>query len=167
MTNQRRRSSSTSIYEIIPVEVSLVVAVESFFQMSSDTDTEVNPPAEVDVQTKNKSLKKKKRKLEQGNETPAVTKKTTKKRKLEEPVEEETAEDAPTTGKSFPLEWPEVMESFSGTFTVSGGNLTSLSFESLLERGVSDLTLKAINEMKLTTMTEIQAKSIGPLLEGR
>jgi superfamily II DNA/RNA helicase len=49
----------------------------------------------------------------------------------------------------------------------SGGNLTSLSFESLSEHGVSDLTIKAINEMKLTTMTEIQAKSIGPLLEGR
>jgi len=49
----------------------------------------------------------------------------------------------------------------------SGGHLTSLSFESLSERGVSDLTLKAINEMKLTTMTEIQAKAIGPLLEGR
>ena len=49
----------------------------------------------------------------------------------------------------------------------SGGNLTSLTFESLAERGVSDLTLKAITEMKLTTMTEIQAKSIGPLLEGR
>ena len=49
----------------------------------------------------------------------------------------------------------------------SGGSLTSLTFESLAERGVSDLTLKAITEMKLTTMTEIQAKSIGPLLEGR
>jgi superfamily II DNA/RNA helicase len=49
----------------------------------------------------------------------------------------------------------------------SGGHLTSISFESLSERGVSDLTLKAIAEMKLTTMTEIQAKSIGPLLEGR
>ncbi|CAF3391595.1 unnamed protein product [Rotaria sp. Silwood1] len=53
------------------------------------------------------------------------------------------------------------------SITPSGGHLTSVSFESLSERGVSDLTLKAINEMKLTTMTEIQAKSIGPLLEGR
>ncbi|CAF4713505.1 unnamed protein product, partial [Rotaria socialis] len=51
--------------------------------------------------------------------------------------------------------------------TVSGGNLTSVSFDSLSERGVSDSTIKAISEMKLTTMTEIQAKSIGPLLEGR
>jgi superfamily II DNA/RNA helicase len=55
----------------------------------------------------------------------------------------------------------------AGSVIPSGGNLTSLSFESLSERGVSDLTLKAISEMKLTTMTEIQAKSIGPLLEGR
>ena len=49
----------------------------------------------------------------------------------------------------------------------SGGNLTSVTFESLNERGVSALTLKAISEMKLTTMTEIRTKSIGPLLEGR
>lgn len=84
--------------------------------MSSDTDTEVNPPAEVDVQTKNKSLKKKKRKLEQGNETPAVIKKTTKKRKLEESVEEETAEEVPTTGKSIPWERSEVMASFLRCF---------------------------------------------------
>ncbi len=55
----------------------------------------------------------------------------------------------------------------SGTFIPSGGSLTSLSFDSLSERDVSDSTLKAIKEMKLTTMTEIQAKSIGPLLEGR
>lgn len=45
--------------------------------------------------------------------------------------------------------------------------MTSVTFDSLAERGVSDLTLKALKEMKLTTMTEIQAKSIGPLLEGR
>lgn len=49
----------------------------------------------------------------------------------------------------------------------SGGTLSSVSFESLSERGVSELTLKGIKDMNLTTMTEIQAKSIGPLLEGR
>ena len=54
-----------------------------------------------------------------------------------------------------------------GTMTSSGGHLTSTTFESLSERGVSDLTIKALNEMKLSTMTEIQAKTIGPLLEGR
>ena len=54
-----------------------------------------------------------------------------------------------------------------GTYIPSGGHLTSVSFDSLSERGVSDLTIKAIQEMKLTTMTEIQAKAIGPLLEGR
>ena len=49
----------------------------------------------------------------------------------------------------------------------SGGNLTSVTIESLSERGVSDLTLTVISEMKLTTLIEIQAESIGPLLEGQ
>lgn len=38
---------------------------------------------------------------------------------------------------------------------------------SALEGTVSDETLKAIGDMGFTTMTEIQAKSIPPLLEGR
>lgn len=44
-------------------------------------------------------------------------------------------------------------------------DLTDLSFNSLKGR-VSDETLKAIAEMEFTTMTEIQAKSISPLLDG-
>ena len=39
-------------------------------------------------------------------------------------------------------------------------------FKSLKDK-VSDLTLKAIEEMGFTTMTEIQSKTIEPLLEGR
>uniref|UniRef100_H2YSB3 ATP-dependent RNA helicase n=1 Tax=Ciona savignyi TaxID=51511 RepID=H2YSB3_CIOSA len=41
------------------------------------------------------------------------------------------------------------------------------SFSSLSTLGVSELTLKAIEEMGFTHMMEIQAKSIPPLLEGR
>jgi len=41
------------------------------------------------------------------------------------------------------------------------------SFASLASLGVSDLTLKAIEDMGFTHMMEIQAKSIPPLLEGR
>ncbi|XP_076822825.1 uncharacterized protein LOC143469136 [Clavelina lepadiformis] len=45
--------------------------------------------------------------------------------------------------------------------------LQDTSFSSLAALGVSDLTLKAIEEMGFTHMMEIQAKSIPPLLEGR
>lgn len=43
---------------------------------------------------------------------------------------------------------------------------TDRTFSSLKDR-VSKETLKAIEEMEFSTMTEIQAKSIGPLLDGR
>lgn len=39
-----------------------------------------------------------------------------------------------------------------------------MEFKSLIEKQVSDLTLKAIEEMKFTTMTEIQEKTVIPLL---
>jgi ATP-dependent RNA helicase DDX18/HAS1 len=42
-----------------------------------------------------------------------------------------------------------------------------MEFKSLIEKQVSDLTLKAIEEMKFTTMTEIQEKTVIPLLEGK
>jgi ATP-dependent RNA helicase DDX18/HAS1 len=85
-----------------------------------------------------------------------------RKQKKQKSEEEEinTDEDQNNTTEENKIE-------ITGSVIPSGGNLTSLSFESLSEHGVSDLTIKAINEMKLTTMTEIQAKSIGPLLEGR
>ncbi|XP_039260689.2 uncharacterized protein LOC120336946 [Styela clava] len=41
------------------------------------------------------------------------------------------------------------------------------SFASLAKLGVSDATLKSVSEMGFTHMTEIQHKSIPPLLEGR
>jgi ATP-dependent RNA helicase DDX18/HAS1 len=42
-----------------------------------------------------------------------------------------------------------------------------MEFKSLIEKQVSDLTLKAIEEMKFTTMTEIQEKTVIPLLDGK
>lgn len=44
--------------------------------------------------------------------------------------------------------------------------LSSREFKSL-EGKVSDGTLKAVEEMGFTTMTEIQSRAIPPLLEGR
>ena len=44
--------------------------------------------------------------------------------------------------------------------------LTDTSFESLKEK-VCELTLKGINDMGFTHMTEIQFKAIPHLLEGR
>ena len=50
-------------------------------------------------------------------------------------------------------------------FTLASSNVDT-SFESLKE-SVSEKTLKAISEMGFTHMTEIQHKSIAPLLNGR
>lgn len=44
--------------------------------------------------------------------------------------------------------------------------LSNRSFESLNDK-VCELTLNAITDMGFTTLTEIQARSIPPLLEGR
>ena len=53
-----------------------------------------------------------------------------------------------------------------GTSTGLGGILSDQSFASL-QGVVSEATLKAVAEMGLTHMTEIQAKAIPHLLEGR
>jgi len=50
--------------------------------------------------------------------------------------------------------------------TLGAGILSDTSFSSL-DESVSDLTLKAVEEMGFKKMTEIQAKSIPHLLEGR
>lgn len=57
-------------------------------------------------------------------------------------------------------------EELPGTSTTLETLLSDNSFESLKGK-ISDASLKAINEMGFTKMTEIQAKSIPPLLEGR
>jgi ATP-dependent RNA helicase DDX18/HAS1 len=57
-------------------------------------------------------------------------------------------------------------EELPGTSTTLETLLSDNSFESLRGK-ISDASLKAISEMGFTKMTEIQAKSIPPLLEGR
>ena len=51
----------------------------------------------------------------------------------------------------------------------SAVSLSILSYTkfSSLEEKVCELTLNAIKDMEFTTMTEIQARAIPPLLEGR
>jgi ATP-dependent RNA helicase DDX18/HAS1 len=44
---------------------------------------------------------------------------------------------------------------------------TKKEFKSLAEKEVSEMTLKAIEEMGFTHMTEIQAKTVEPLLDGK
>ena len=44
---------------------------------------------------------------------------------------------------------------------------TKKEFKSLAEKEVSEMTLKAIDEMGFTHMTEIQAKTVEPLLDGK
>ncbi|UJR10738.1 hypothetical protein I4U23_014926 [Adineta vaga] len=137
--------------------------------MASDSENEMDNTVQLHEKKKDK-LKKKKRKLENGSEAISINKKKVKKRKLEEQHEqEEEEEDDDDDGdeQNDENETKEEKVETTGVYIPSGGHLTSVSFESLSERGVSDSTIKAINEMKLTTMTEIQAKSIGPLLEGR
>ncbi|CAF4485963.1 unnamed protein product, partial [Rotaria sp. Silwood2] len=137
--------------------------------MSTSTETEINNFVETNEKKKKDKLKKKKRKLDNGHEIVTINKKKAKKRKLEEKEEEtNNDEDLPSTAidENEDNITEETKIEIIGSITPSGGHLTSVSFETLSEKGVSDLTLKAISEMKLTTMTEIQAKSIGPLLEG-
>lgn len=57
------------------------------------------------------------------------------------------------------------------SFSVPGSSatleiLSNCSFDSLKDK-VSENTLKGIEDMGFTTLTEIQARSIPPLLEGR
>ncbi|CAF1095702.1 unnamed protein product [Rotaria sordida] len=132
--------------------------------MSTSMETEINNTIEINGKKKKDKLKKKKRKLDNSHEITTINKKKAKKRKLET---EEINNDEDLSSTAIKENKDETKIETSGSIIPSGGHLTSLSFESLSEKGVSDLTLKAINEMKLTTMTEIQAKSIVPLLEGR
>ncbi|CAF1098055.1 unnamed protein product [Rotaria sordida] len=132
--------------------------------MSTSMETEINNTIEINGKKKKDKLKKKKRKLDNSHEITTINKKKAKKRKLET---EEINNDEDLSSTAINENKDETKIETSGSIIPSGGHLTSVSFESLSEKGVSDLTLKAINEMKLTTMTEIQAKSIGPLLEGR
>ena len=103
-----------------------------------------------------------------------MPKKKAKKEIPSDPIDEneQQTEQIETTGEFLSLTLITSRFCFcssppKGSVTNSGGHLTSVNFDSLSESNVSESTLKAIKEMNLTTMTEIQAKSIGPLLEGR
>lgn len=126
-----------------------------------------------------KKKKKKKRKLGDAapEETPVVEKKTKLSEEVhdgddddEEEEEEEQqedvekAEDVPQTEDNAEdhedqEEQPELPSGLTGAFE-------DTSFTSLSEL-VSDNTLKAVKEMGFEHMTEIQHKTIRPLLEGR
>ncbi|KAI0210986.1 ATP-dependent RNA helicase DDX18 [Lamellibrachia satsuma] len=127
----------------------------------SETD-EVEPPGK----TAEKQLKKKKkRSIENADEVKA------KKTKIQEDSEqdssdaeeetEETKEDENSTA-----EMNEDIESKLPGTAVGMGILTDTSFKSLEEK-VCEPTLKAVADMGFTHMTEIQAKAVPHLLEGR
>uniref|UniRef100_A0A182TNA7 ATP-dependent RNA helicase n=1 Tax=Anopheles melas TaxID=34690 RepID=A0A182TNA7_9DIPT len=82
----------------------------------------------------------------------------------EEEEEEQNGEEADTNGEDKETEQEETVPSMTNSaYEIILGNR---EFKSL-EGKVSDHTMKAIGEMGFTKMTEIQAKSIPPLLEGR
>ncbi|KAK2839434.1 hypothetical protein Q5P01_013174 [Channa striata] len=133
------------------------------------------------TQTPLKKKKKKKRKLTDNAESPAEKKiKTGKKEMAAEEEDEDVEEDADEDGEQTtdsPMEaaeednddrktgededddQPELPSGLTGAFE-------DTSFASLAEL-VSESTLKGVKEMGFEHMTEIQHKSIRPLLEGR
>ncbi|TKS67524.1 ATP-dependent RNA helicase DDX18 [Collichthys lucidus] len=141
------------------------------------TDSKPNPtdlpPQEITTPLKKKA--KKKRKLADTAEPPAEKKTKTVKEADEEDREEdddeekeegadegeEQAADKPegTSDEEEEEDQPELPSGLTGAFE-------DTSFASLAEL-VSESTLKAVKEMGFEHMTEIQHKSIRPLLEGR
>ncbi|CAL1581661.1 unnamed protein product [Knipowitschia caucasica] len=118
------------------------------------------PPApSVQNDTEALAKKKKKRKL-QRDDTPqeAPDEKKTKQVAVDEDdeVEGEKSEKVPEDEEE---EQPELLSGLTGAFE-------DTSFASLSEL-IGDSTLKAITEMGFEHMTEIQHKTIRPLLEGR
>lgn len=117
---------------------------------------------------------KNKKKLAKNGEDSAVVKKV-KKPKVVEPEESEEDDDESEemevdeeqeeSGSEEDAEDVDISE-LPGSATALETLLSDNRFESLRGR-VSDQTLDAIKEMQFEKMTEIQAKSIPPLLEGR
>nr|XP_034985967.1 ATP-dependent RNA helicase DDX18 [Zootoca vivipara] len=111
-----------------------------------------------------KKKKKKKRKI------VADTENETKKAKMEEECteEEDTLNGEPKEESSESLDEKEVSEDADGPALPLGltGAFEDTSFASL-NGLVSENTLKGIADMGFTHMTEIQHKSIKPLVEGR
>uniref|UniRef100_A0A8C5F5S7 ATP-dependent RNA helicase n=1 Tax=Gadus morhua TaxID=8049 RepID=A0A8C5F5S7_GADMO len=115
-------------------------------------------------------IKPEKQKLpkQQENKTDLVTKK--KKRKLandsETSAEEFAAEMCSVHAGILKVILPFLRMRFSTTLFCNPGAFEDTTFESLTTL-VSEHTLKAVKEMGFEHMTEIQHKSIRPLLEGR
>ncbi|XP_036905801.1 ATP-dependent RNA helicase DDX18 [Sturnira hondurensis] len=112
-------------------------------------------------ESKKKKKKKKKRKMVDDHGPDTKKAKTEDKGELEEgaqaPEETETSVEKPDDGEDS--EVPGLPLGLTGAFE-------DTSFASLSNL-VNENTLKAIKEMGFTNMTEIQHKSIRPLLEGR
>ncbi|KAF6726862.1 ATP-dependent RNA helicase DDX18 [Oryzias melastigma] len=118
-----------------------------------------------DAATQDKCLKKKKkRNMDVADESP-----TEKKSKTELDEEDETTrgdedkvkedEEAPEEEDAEDEEEPELPSGLTGAFE-------DTSFESLVDL-VSESTLRGVKEMGFQHMTEIQHKTVRPLLEGR
>ncbi|CAH1962717.1 unnamed protein product [Acanthoscelides obtectus] len=115
---------------------------------------------EVEQPVKIKKKKLKKVKQQQGDDSSQET--------SEAEPEEQTSNDCSTENEEQ-SEQDDVEEDMSDKLPGSSTALEILSnrtFGSLKEK-VCENTLKAIEDMGFTTMTEIQARSIPPLLEGR
>lgn len=147
---------------------------------SSSSNTNVHPEEKEakgpeddikETETPGKKKKKKKRKLPEASETPVDKKSKVVKEDDEEKEDEEASgadDDKPEQGEAHGAEengdeededQPELPSGLTGAFE-------DTSFASLSEL-VSENTLKGVKEMGFEHMTEIQHKSIRPLLEGR
>ncbi|KAL7043703.1 hypothetical protein ACKWTF_001631 [Chironomus riparius] len=102
----------------------------------------------------------------QKNEDDKVKNKKKKKQKAVNGNNGHADEESMETDENGTKEENDNLEELPGTSTMLETLLSDNSFESLKGK-ISDASLRAINEMGFTKMTEIQAKSIPPLLEGR
>ncbi|KAK7938240.1 hypothetical protein WMY93_001566 [Mugilogobius chulae] len=130
-----------------------------------ETETKVKPKSKASAQTEESTPTAA---AAAAAQTPTVKKKKKKKRKLgetapeEAPVEKKTKqsdEDDDEEEEEEEDEQPELPSGLTGAFE-------DTSFSSLSDL-VSENTLKAVKEMGFEHMTEIQHKTIRPLLEGR
>ncbi|XP_064610778.1 uncharacterized protein LOC135474987 [Liolophura sinensis] len=132
--------------------------------MSEETEEDVQQPSEDFVKKK----KKKKRKMTEDTTTDIKKRKTDTGESSQEETTDEGKEETTDEGKSGEEsdKVNQMQESQLPGSSLSTAILSDTSFESLKEK-VSELTLKAVADMGFTHMTEIQAKAIPHLLEGR
>ncbi|XP_069880522.1 ATP-dependent RNA helicase DDX18 [Dipodomys merriami] len=155
-----KRSVNVSLSEVQNGDISEDTVENVTLQpKESNTSTKGEVEAAQSPNTESKKKKRKKRKMMNDAE-PA---KDTKKAKIEEgtktpPKEAEDSVEKPNS-KDDDSEVPSLPMGLTGAFE-------DTSFDSLTYL-VNENTLKAIKEMGFVRMTEIQHKSIKPLLEGR